>query len=617
MNDRAKAQIERITDLSQVARTSWIGLLAYLGFVCVTLLGVQDADFFVPSRETALPLIAVHIPTASFFWLAPLLAAALYVNLHLHLLKLWDAVAEAPARVGGAPLSDHLHSWFGTDLALDLKGGGAIRPHPMIWLNHLISRLLIWVAGPLVVAGVWWRSTPAHDQAMSFTIAVALTVMLYAGLTSYGHAILRLSRPWSRGWAGLWIPAATVAGAVLLAGATWILTERDLRIDPATPLLGALTGGRSFGTLTHAELAEIELVRLPAVWRPYETARLAFRDSWCKQEALPSEICDRPPMPGRPVPDRVQALRADWCAGTGAQDDCAARFAGFDAEFAEAWSTERAAERDNLGGLNLAGSDLRGARAEGATLVGASLAGARLGEADLRDAAMEGVDLRGAGLERALLRGADLRQGTLTGADFKGADLRNARLDGAMLADSDLRHAALGNARLDGAYLLDARLDAADLTGARLDAADLTVAVLDRADLRRAALRGADLRGARLEGADLRWTDLRDARWSGATLAAGPALYADLRGSPDLSQAQLDGLVGNAGTLLPDHPAPDTGLPYSIPSCWPSPPPGFAALEARLGTEETARLLCPPGEAPRPTGTPCPADTPRSQCPAP
>ena len=89
-----KAQIERINQVSAMARTSWIVLLGYLAFIGVTLLAVEDADFFVPSRQTQLPLVNVSIPTASFFIFAPILAAALYIYLHIILLKLWDAIAD-------------------------------------------------------------------------------------------------------------------------------------------------------------------------------------------------------------------------------------------------------------------------------------------------------------------------------------------------------------------------------------------------------------------------------------------------------------------------------------------------------------------------------------------
>ena len=63
MDPDTKRQIDRINEISSYARTSWLGLMAYLAFVFITLLGVQDADFFVPARQTQLPLVNVAIPT--------------------------------------------------------------------------------------------------------------------------------------------------------------------------------------------------------------------------------------------------------------------------------------------------------------------------------------------------------------------------------------------------------------------------------------------------------------------------------------------------------------------------------------------------------------------------
>ena len=110
MTDPEK-QIDRINEISAIARTSWLALLGYLAFIGISLLAVEDADFFVETRRTDLPLVGVAIPTYSFFFFAPILAAALYVYLQVHLLKLWDAIADAPvdhrrptARRAPAPL---------------------------------------------------------------------------------------------------------------------------------------------------------------------------------------------------------------------------------------------------------------------------------------------------------------------------------------------------------------------------------------------------------------------------------------------------------------------------------------------------------------------------------
>jgi uncharacterized protein YjbI with pentapeptide repeats len=574
----------------------------------------------VPSRETVLPLVGVRIPTASFFWFAPVLAAALFNYVHVHLLQLWDALADAPAQVDGRPLGDRLHAWVGMSLALALKGRGAERHRPLDRLVHLVTFCLIWLATPIILVGFWIRSMPAHDQWLSLTIAAAMLATVYGGLVSWRHALSRLRQPW-RAAPGPWgAAAATAVLAVHLGGLTWLATERDLGLGPSTPLVGRLLAG-PISTLASADLTAVELVDIPPDWPQPAAARLAFRETWCRQEGIPDDACDRPPEAKRPVPARVLALRADWCAEPPAVADCAGLFARFDEAFRQAWATERDHAIDNLGRLDLAGRDLRRADATEATLVGVDLAGARLANADLRGVSMEGADLRDADLSGARLSGAQIPGAILVGAHLVGADLREAFLEDSNLADADLSGADLAEAVLERAYMLSARLDDADLSTAHLERSDLTVATLARADLRLVHLNEADLRGANLTGADLRWADLRAARWSGAVLAGSPAHYADFRGALDLTQAQLDGLVGTAGTLLPDRLAPDGGAPFSIPSCWPVPPPDFEGLLARLTADQPqaeaslrASLLCAPGAAPKRTGTPCPADRSRESC---
>jgi hypothetical protein len=109
MTDQDRQLVERIDALSATARTSWLALLAFLAYIGITLLAVEDVDFFVLSRQTDLPLIGISIPTFSFFIFAPPLAAALYIYLMIHLLKLWDALATAPPRIEGEALADRIH----------------------------------------------------------------------------------------------------------------------------------------------------------------------------------------------------------------------------------------------------------------------------------------------------------------------------------------------------------------------------------------------------------------------------------------------------------------------------------------------------------------------------
>jgi hypothetical protein len=78
-------------------------------------------------------------------------------------------------------------------------------------------------------------------------------------------------------------------------------------------------------------------------------------------------------------------------------------------------------------------------------------------------------------------------------------------------------------------------------------------------------LERANLTSARLEGAtSARRSQIRELERCHGVRPSSQIFAA----RKDLSQAQLDQVIGNAGTLLPDYPAPDTGEPYRVWTCW-------------------------------------------------
>ena len=148
---------------------------------------------------------------------------------------------------------------------------------------------------------------------------------------------------------------------------------------------------------------------------------------------------------------------------------------------------------------------------------------------------------------------------------------------------------------------------------ARLEGADLVGAQLEGANLGGARLEGANLDGARLEGADLRYADFQRSNWAGASIRASPAQFADFRGAQGLTQGQLDQMIGNEQTLLPD-----TGG-FTIPSCWKTPPDGFDALVERVARWSSARRTtsAPSSSAPRARSRSAPAPASPSTRPIP
>jgi uncharacterized protein YjbI with pentapeptide repeats len=169
---------------------------------------------------------------------------------------------------------------------------------------------------------------------------------------------------------------------------------------------------------------------------------------------------------------------------------------------------------------------------------------ARVKGADLR-----GVDLYRASAAGAFLAKADLREANLQSADLELADLRGARLQDANLRQASLLHADLRESNLAGANLRQAVLLRANLEAAQLRRANLSEAFLNQANLQSADLFMADLRGAWLNNADLRGANLALTFLGGANLEG-----ADLRNATGLDCVQLETVVLDDGTRLPNGP---------------------------------------------------------------
>ena len=568
-------QITRINELSTLARTAWFTLLGYLVFVGITLLGVRDADFFVPSRQTDLPLVNVSIPTASFFWIAPILGAALYTHLHLFLIKLWDAHGEA--RTSDA---DATHHWLVGDFVLIRQGDEDASRRPLAFLTDGITRLLVWAAGPFVLGYAWWRSMPAHAEWMTLLIGACFWLTLVVGFTSWWRAEDRLRQLWPGLWTTWWRRAAAAGTGLVLIAVSWLRTEGGLEdyvtwgwtlddvsftVPADTPVVRWFTDEELLLPLARTDLIGEELVPLPDDWRASSVARAAFRETFCRREGIAMDACGQPAAPRRGPADPLLAARKTWCNDHGGfmDGDCIDHFADLDRRFANAWTEERRSEINALPSLDLRRRDLRRADASFTSLVGADLRGARMGGAVLSRAQMDSANLSRAQLGRAVLRGAQMDGGNLSWAQMDGADFRGAEMD------------------------------------------------------------GTNLFGAQMNGTNLSGANLRRSAWASASIRASLAHTADLRGTTGLTQGKLEELIGNDSTLLPQGLDLNMDQSLHIWSCWATPPLDLDriiayaaeplandATRAGLHAALRAAFLCGPDNSRRKTGTPLALDAP-------
>ncbi|MEP4824643.1 MAG: pentapeptide repeat-containing protein [Paracoccaceae bacterium] len=568
------------------ARSTWFALLGYLAFVVITLLGVEDADFFIDTRQTQLPLVGVSIPTASFFIFAPTIGAALYIYFHLHLRKLWEALYEPPPIHADCPLDEQIYPWLVNDLVLRIRNDGAASKRPLDFLAGLVTGFLVWAAGPFVLMLFWWRSMPAHAEGMTLLIAFTLILSMYAGLTSWWF-LGTCSLPRDQRvpiWSGLWKRSLGVPVTTFIVCVSWLRTEAGFEqyammavdfyedvVNEGEPL--PRFTGRTYpdgGEMFARTAQEIDVrkwvwtvddltldpnkpnplltatIRLLAAFdgrfsiRPFDTT-LAVADLRGIENTLgEAEIT------GREISQRK--FRAEWCRRKGLEPNVCGNL------YTEAQpapphirpNRNKWCVANNFQNLEPGKPDSDSLDSEPtrpgltpATELACFSHFSRL-DAEFRS---EWREERIASATRSALkdlRGRDLRDANMEFSNLSFAQLQGARLENASLYRARLQRADLSWARLDWAKLNEAQLEGAVFWQAQMQGVDLRLAFLEGANFGSAFLNEARFNVARLEEADLGGARLKKAGFFSAYLSRANLSYAKMDGA-SFNGAQLDG----------------------------------------------------------------------------
>ena len=450
--------LERIEAISQNARATWFALLGLLTFVMVTLLGVEDIDFFGYDRQTQLPLVGVSVPTDLFFYTAPVLTAAVYAYFHFYLMKLWDALGRAPARIGNDALGDRIHPWLVSDAALLLRAKEGAAPNRALrYISAITSSALTWGYGWFVLGYAWAISFPAHDLKMSALLCAVFAFSLWIGLTSLVFVWRRVRRRdfsershlvWRR-WTW-WAPAAAVVafGMYFTVGKTfgaaeaaiWVsdaFSEEETEKQTKERHARAASHAPNWPELSRANLFEAHLTEKPADWLDRDTAERQARKAWCSRRNLDWAYCVKQPE------DWQQARRASWCAKRKIED-CDGYFTEHEKDFQFEWLARREDYLSVLRKPDLTGRDLRGANLARAFLPDVDMEGARMEGANLRGARMEGADFSGASLKSADLAFWTCARTNARSADFTGAKNMTQEQVNSLYGDEETKLPAVG-----------------------------------------------------------------------------------------------------------------------------------------------------------------------------
>jgi uncharacterized protein YjbI with pentapeptide repeats len=459
---------------------------------------------------------AAALPTAELYLMLPVALLCLYVLLHFHLQRVWDAVQELPAIFpDGRTLGD------------DQPGviSGLMRAH-FRWMNpesssSNVTERSLWLlaaywTAPLTLLLFWARYLTRQE--IHGTLLQALLTAVAAGIAFY--ATTRVGRPQEK-WAVEWRRTQNVIDK--------INAVNPLKAAGVLALILILFSAGTIGGVPHerGRAPQYNVVSIRR-WAPIVLGWLGF-DPYADVTA--AAISRRPP--GWNVTDD-QLATVDG-----------ARISNLKMRYAQAYEAF------------LAGAHLWHADFEGAFLSQADLRGADMGQSNLRYALLDQARMYRVNLDRSHLDGADLRRADLREANLSYCSLTNAiladaRLEGANLYTSHLDSATLTRANIQRAdlrnsYLIQAHMEYADLRGAYLWSSKLTGADLGGAQLESAIFIDADLQGANLGGANLSGTVLNGANLSGTSLEG-----ADLRGALGLTANQVCSSKSRRWALLSD-----------------------------------------------------------------
>ena len=181
-----------IPQCAQTARTTWFGYLGALAFTFISVIRVQDVDYFSADATTQLPIVNLAVPVESFMWAGALLLTVVFGYLHVFLELIWYDLGKITSRYKGRPISGHVQPWLITELGLNIrlimragKEAPCHRPSILGLVGVGVSGFLGWIAAPLLVGFFWFRSMPAHDLQLTMLNGFLFWLTLLISVLSF------------------------------------------------------------------------------------------------------------------------------------------------------------------------------------------------------------------------------------------------------------------------------------------------------------------------------------------------------------------------------------------------------------------------------------------------
>jgi hypothetical protein len=430
-----------IEEVCKHARTVLFVLLTACVYVLISAFSAS-----MTGHDIKLPIIAADVKPEEFFLVSPVVILVCYVYLHIYVGELrkllqvaetffegYTFVVPEPARL--------LYPWI---LVFALRTMPRGRPSTLLSDRGsisersistsyivLITSLVIWIFGPLVLFVLWLRFI-RNEDIVSVVPCISVILALWFGRTTALRSTPR------RLVTLLWGTFSASLAIITLASVPVLRTESGLDVvwsvsEVVLQRLQSTTLGWWAWTLIAlivvSFLPYLILVFLRLLGPAGLFVRIRFYRFW--YDHIFAEPWDYLFFPSSFILFDLDA--GDFGIPQKVHD---ARFAGADLSslrFGKEWNFARA----DLRGTKLRGCDLKGANLSGTNLAKSDLLLAKLDESILQQAVLDGANLRYATLKNARMQAASLRNASLWHADLPEAlDLAGADLSGTDLNEA-------------------------------------------------------------------------------------------------------------------------------------------------------------------------------------
>jgi hypothetical protein len=185
--------LDHIAEISKTARGTFLAMIGGC-FYCWLAIATTALENVKVDATLRLPIINTDIPVMGFFVIAPLILLAIYVYLHMYLIRLWSGLGTLPAFFqDGRSLDEKVYPWLLSSMVRLFVPLLTTNRPSLWWLQVGMSMILAWLLVPITELAFLSRVWKIKDILSIATTAFSLLSSLFVLVATFDIARNELS----------------------------------------------------------------------------------------------------------------------------------------------------------------------------------------------------------------------------------------------------------------------------------------------------------------------------------------------------------------------------------------------------------------------------------------